>query len=159
MKTKHVLLALLVAILIVGCCMPTPTPPSADVIHRESIELVGYTPQTREERARFEAILNEYQTKDPAIFKVSRFDGAFDPAKNWGRMEDVGCELLGMIAFWKDGSKNGGRMTHTTGITDYAGRIGMTCSTSCGGHGTNNADMVRRVNEVIGKSHRKHHPH
>src|SRR4051794_34276259 len=135
MKAKHVLLILLVAALIVGCCVSQPTAPPASHILRESIELVGFNPTSREQRRDLERILNKYNTPENAgIFKVWRYDANGAQPLVRGTLEDIGCELEGMIKYVSDRQPPGGKMTHTTGITDYAGRIGLTCSTSCGGH-------------------------
>lgn len=160
MKAKHVLLLLLVAALIVGCCASQPTPPPGDRIYRESIELIGFVPSSDAQRAAFENVLKKYNnSQTEGIFKIWRYqEGNKKPTSEWGNLQDIGCDLEGMIQYVVENGHPRGKMTHTTGITDYAGRIGLTCSTSCGGHDprVSNA-MVEEVNAVIGKHSKKHH--
>jgi hypothetical protein len=157
MKTKHIFLILLVSVLIVGCCISKPIPPvsSDTALTRKTIELVGFVPKDEAQRQAFEGKLGEYNKTHPEIFKVRRYGVANAP--EWGAMKDIGCDLEGMIKFWVDHDTHS-KLPHTTGITDYAGRIGLTCSTSCGGQDPKISNkMVDDINNVIHPNGKKHH--
>jgi hypothetical protein len=130
MKINQILVTGLAGSLIASCCsFDSSQPLSTTPVAHQTVELVGFQP-TNPQRTKLLAILGQF---DKQVYRVQEYSDGKPVGDPIGTLEDIGCELEGKIAFWVN--HGGGGKGDKTGASSFSGRVGMTCSTSCGGGG------------------------
>src|SRR5438067_13919330 len=93
-------------LLVAGCCVfdNSSGPPPLWTMS-ETVDLVGFVPETPALKAELEDVLKKYSgpgyESDAAIFRVRKYEGGND-VQGWGALpeEQIACELRGAVKFW-----------------------------------------------------------
>ncbi len=127
MNTNRIIATGFAAFLIASCCTYDPStdtaPNSVDV--KEHIDLVGFDPGSKPGGDEgFNKLLRRH---DQHLYRLQEYKNGEKVNGPIGLLTDITCVLENKFDYW---AKHAPGKTSTGGVTKFAGRIGMSCSTS-----------------------------
>ncbi len=132
MKINRILATGLAGSLIASCCTYDSSQPfTTTPVAHQTVELVGFQP-TDAQRTKLLSILSHF---DKQVYRIQEYSEGKPVGDPIGTLQDIGCELEGKINFWVNHATGG--KSAKVAATAYAGVVGLSCSTSCPGGGSN----------------------